>query len=114
MNRLKQLREEKDLLQSDIGKLLGVTSNAVGYYENEKRDIPTEYIVKLAEFFGVTTDYILGKSDIRNPKEVEIDTDKLYIGLSTNDYENITDKQKEQITELARLILKDNLKNKDK
>lgn len=69
MNRLKLLREEKKLLQIDIGKTLGVTSNAIGYYENEKRDIPTEYVIKLAEYFNVTTDYLLGKSDIRNPED---------------------------------------------
>lgn len=69
MNRLKLLREEKELLQSDIGKILGVTSNAIGYYENGKRDIPTEYVIKLAEYFNVSTDYLLGKSDIRNPEE---------------------------------------------
>lgn len=69
MNRLKMLREEKGLLQSDIGKILGVTSNAVGYYENGKRDIPTEYVIKLAELFNCSIDYILCKSDIRNPEE---------------------------------------------
>lgn len=71
MNRLKILREEKELLQSDIGKILGVTSNAIGYYENGKRDIPTEYVIKLAEYFNVSTDYLLGKSDIRNPEELK-------------------------------------------
>lgn len=114
MNRIKQLRNERNINQDVLAKLLGIEIAGISKLETGRVPLKDEYIVKLAEFFGVTTDYILGKSDIRNPENIEIDTDKLYIGLSTNDYENITDKQKEQITELARLILKDNLKNKDK
>lgn len=113
MNRIKQLRNERNINQDVLAKLLGIEIAGISKLETGRVPLKDEYIVKLAEFFGVTTDYILGKSDIRNPESIEIDTDKLYIGLSTNDYENITDKQKEQITELARLILKDNLKNKD-
>ncbi len=66
MNRIKFLREEKDLNQADIGKLLGITSQAVGLYENGKRDIPTKYIIELAKFFNVTVDYLLCKTDVRN------------------------------------------------
>lgn len=73
MNRLKLLREEKGLFQSDIAKILGVSVAAVGFYENEKRDMSPDTIIKLAEYFGVSTDYLLGKSDIRNPKEIDID-----------------------------------------
>ena len=71
MNRLKFLREEKGLFQSDIAKILGVSIAAVGFYENEKRDMSPDTIIKLAEYFGVTTDYLLGKSDIRNPEEIK-------------------------------------------
>ena len=66
MNRLKFLREEKGLFQSDIAKFLGVSISAVGFYENEKRDMSPDTIVKLANYFGVSTDYLLGKSNNRN------------------------------------------------
>ncbi|MBO4815420.1 MAG: helix-turn-helix domain-containing protein [Clostridia bacterium] len=66
MNRIKILREEKELNQADIGKILGITSQAVGLYENDKRDIPTKYIIELAKFFNVTVDYLLCKTDVRN------------------------------------------------
>lgn len=71
MNRLKFLREEKGLFQSDIARILGVSIAAVGFYENEKRDMSPDTIIKLAEYFGVSTDYLLGKSDIRNPEELK-------------------------------------------
>lgn len=66
MNRLKFLREEKGLFQSDIAKILGVSVAAVGFYENEKRDMSPNTIIKLAEYFDVSTDYLLGRTDIRN------------------------------------------------
>ena len=69
MNRIKDLREEKGLSQSEVGNVIGVTSQGMGLYEREKRDIPTKYLTQLAEFFDVSTDYLLGKSDIRNPIE---------------------------------------------
>lgn len=66
MNRLKFLREEKGLLQEDIGKLLNLSGRAIGNYENGKRDMSPDTIIKLANFFNVSTDYLLGKTDIRN------------------------------------------------
>lgn len=70
MNRLKMLRDEKGLFQNDIAKFLGVSSAAVGFYETEKRDMSPDTIIKLANYFDVSTDYLLGKSDIRNPENI--------------------------------------------
>lgn len=63
MNRLKLLREERGLLQADIGEFLGISSQAVSFYEKEKRDMSPEIILKLANYFNVSTDYLLGKTD---------------------------------------------------
>ena len=56
-----------------MAKILNVTSVAIGNYENEKRDIPTEYLKILAQHFDCSIDYILCKTDIRNHEEVNID-----------------------------------------
>lgn len=66
MNRLKELREERELNQSDIAKKLNISTAAYSYYENEKRDIPTNVLKLLSEFFNCTIDYLLGKTNIRN------------------------------------------------
>lgn len=66
MNRIKILRDERFMSQSELGAILGVTSQAIGLYENGKRDIPTEYVIKLANYFNVTVDYLLGNSDFRS------------------------------------------------
>lgn len=79
MNRLKFLREEKNLTQGDIAKLLNITIAAYSYYENEKRDMTPDTIIKLAEYFDVSTDYLLGKSDIRNPEKMSDISDKIYM-----------------------------------
>ena len=113
MNRIKELRLEKGLLQSDIAKIINKTDRIIGFYESGERDPNTETLSLLADFFNVSIDYLLGKSDIRNPEKMEIDTDKINIGLSAKDYTHITDNQRKQIEEFAKLVLKDNLKNKD-
>lgn len=65
MNRLRFLRNEKGESLEKIAKYLNVTIQTVSNYETEKRDMTPDTIVKLAEYFGVSTDYLLCKSDIR-------------------------------------------------
>ncbi|MBE6708391.1 MAG: helix-turn-helix transcriptional regulator [Ruminococcaceae bacterium] len=61
--RIRDLREDRDLLQKDIAKLLNCSQVCYSRYESGKRDIPTDVLIKLADFYGVTTDYILGRTD---------------------------------------------------
>ena len=73
LNKLKELRIEKGLLQSDIAKIINKSERTVGFYETGERDMNTETLSTLANFFNCSIDYLLGKSDIRNPKEINID-----------------------------------------
>ena len=61
--RIRELREDRDLLQSDIAKFLNCTQVAYSHYELGKRDIPTEVLIKLAIFHDTSADYILGLTD---------------------------------------------------
>ena len=70
MNRIKQLRNEKKINQDVLAKLLGLEIAGISKLETGRVPLKDEYIVKLAEYFGVSTDYLLGKSDIRNPEEL--------------------------------------------
>lgn len=108
MNRLKLLREEKGLNQNDIATLLNISVPAYSYYENEKRDIPTEVLVTLSNYYGVSVDYILGASNSRNG---ELNSNLLKIGLDMKNYTPPTEEQKKQIEEFARYVLKDNKKD---
>ena len=70
-NRIKLLREEKNIKQDELAKILSISPSAVGMYERDEREPNDEITLKLAEYFGVSTDYLLGKSDIRNPEELK-------------------------------------------
>lgn len=72
MNRIKELRNEKGLLQSDVAKYIGKSERIVGFYEKGERDPNTDTLIKLAELFDVSIDYILGKSDCRNTKKINL------------------------------------------
>ena len=65
-NRIKLLREEKKIRQGELAKVLSISPSAVGMYERDEREPNDEITLKLANYFGVSTDYLLGKSDNRN------------------------------------------------
>ncbi|HIU11741.1 MAG TPA: helix-turn-helix transcriptional regulator [Candidatus Onthocola stercorigallinarum] len=67
MNRLKELREDKDLYQKDIADYLKVDQSNYSKYELEKVNIPLDYLKKLAEFYNTSIDYILYLTDERKP-----------------------------------------------
>ncbi len=60
MNRLKDLREDNDLKQEDIAKILNISQTNYSKYELEKINIPVETLKKLALFYNTSLDYILG------------------------------------------------------
>ena len=64
--RIKGLREDKDLTQVDIAKYLNVAQNTYSQYENGKREVPITVLIKLCQYFDVSSDYILGLSDEKN------------------------------------------------
>lgn len=61
--RLKDLREDHDLTQSQISTLLNISQVAYSYYELGKRSIPLELLSKLADFYHTSIDYILYRTD---------------------------------------------------
>lgn len=67
-SRLKQLREDKSLTQEQLGKVLNVKKAAVSKYENENTSPDNATLCKLADFFSVTVDYLLGRTDDPSPR----------------------------------------------
>ena len=67
MNRLKELREDKYIIQNDIAKVLGITQTGYSKYEVETNDIPTDVLKKLAKYYNTSIDYLLYLTDERNP-----------------------------------------------
>ena len=64
--RIRDLREDRDLTQREIGEILSCSQRVYSNYERGELDIPTEYLVKLADYYDVSIDYMLERTD--NPK----------------------------------------------
>ena len=61
--RIRELREDNDLLQKNLAEYLNCSQVAYSRYELGTRDIPTEVLIALSKFYNVSTDYILGLKD---------------------------------------------------
>lgn len=64
--RIRDLREDSDLKQTTVAQMLGMSQTGYSKYETGENDIPTEVLIKLAEFYNTSIDYLLGVTD--NPK----------------------------------------------
>lgn len=65
--RIRDMREDSDLFQKDLADYLNCSQVCYSNYEIGKRDIPTEVLSKLAEFYNTSTDYLLGRTDEKKP-----------------------------------------------
>ena len=59
--RIKDTREDNDLTQKEVAEALGIDFRQYSRYENGKNQIPVNYLIKLADFYHVSTDYLLGR-----------------------------------------------------
>lgn len=66
-NTLKYLRNNRGLSQRELAKVLNVAPSTLAMYELDKREPDYEILKKIADFFEVSTDYLLGRSDVPNP-----------------------------------------------
>jgi len=67
IERLKEIREDKDLYQKNIAELLQITQQQYAKYELGINLIPIDKLSKLADFYNTSIDYLLGKTDMRKP-----------------------------------------------
>ena len=61
--RLRDLREDKDMNQTQIAKILGMSQTGYSKYETGENDIPTSILIKLARFYNTSVDYLLGETN---------------------------------------------------
>lgn len=116
MNRIKEIRQEKNLSQTDIAKALGVTRQAISLYEKGDREPKLETWEKLADFFGVSVPYLQGYVDVKDKDKFFNDKDffNKYVGKNwdkPNARGNITallnEQDKQQFLSLYRIIMED-------
>ncbi len=101
MNRIKSLRKERGWTQKDLGKLLNVQNAAISKYENETVPLTDETIKKLSEIFNVSSDYLLYKTDVRKPQDVDEEFSKLLsdpeLLMAFKDLMNLSEDDKREI-----------------
>ena len=65
--RIRDLREDRDLKQKDVANILNCSQQVYSNYELGQRDIPTEILIRLSQYYNVSVDYLLGLTN--NPKQ---------------------------------------------
>ena len=65
--RIRDLREDRDLTQADLARVLSCTQACYSNYENGRREIPSEVLGLLADFYGVSVDYLMGRTNTKMP-----------------------------------------------
>jgi transcriptional regulator with XRE-family HTH domain len=106
--RIRKERLEKGISQEELGALLNKTKNNISQYETEKRQPDTDTLVKLANYFDCTTDYLLGRVDNRNHyivddnidnNKIELEADRTIFpdGLTHEEVVNILNTLKKQL-----------------
>ena len=104
MNRLKELRSEKGLLQREVAEAIDVSRPTYNHWVNGKGEIDFKNLKKLAEFYNVTIDYILGYEPTDDPQSVYHDAMEIInkLDIKPDKFKNLTDEQ----IELAKQLLK--------
>ncbi|MCD7854005.1 MAG: helix-turn-helix domain-containing protein [Clostridiales bacterium] len=65
--RIRNLREDNDLTQSDMGKYLNISQRAYSYYEGGDRAVPVEILSKIADLYGTSVDYLINRTKVKKP-----------------------------------------------
>lgn len=70
---LKKLRQDNNLTQDELAKKIDTSRSNIANYENDKNMPSIDILEKLSKLFNCTTDYLLGKSDVKNPQQIDLD-----------------------------------------
>jgi len=65
--RIRNMREDNDLTQAYMGKILNISQRTYSYYENDERAMPIEILSKLADFYNTSVDYLIDRTDVKQP-----------------------------------------------
>lgn len=65
--RIRNLREDLDMTQTEIATMLNISQRTYSRYENDERALPIEILSKLADFHETSVDYLIGRTDVKKP-----------------------------------------------
>ena len=106
-NKLKKLRENKQLLQKDLGEILGVSASTIGMYEQGRREPDNTILKKISKYFKVSIDYLLDNETLNNSKQKELEEkETLKKALIKNGYmkkdEDLSDEELKKLIEFVK------------
>lgn len=119
--RLVQLRKEKGIYQADLANALNIEQGAISHWEKGRRTPDKDMLILLADYFDVTVDYLLGRSDNKNPSNglhtktitdedgysIEIKTEVPFSELSKDKQQDLIDTAMEKLFEVKKEIKED-------
>lgn len=109
MNRIKNLRETSNETQEELGKILNVSKATISKYENGTVEMSNDTLIKLANHFNVSTDYLLGRTDIP-----DMLNEPIQIAASMKDGLDISDMDEDEkkfINDFVKMVRKKNNNN---
>lgn len=101
MNRLGELRNQKGYSQQKLSSILNVSRSTVAMWETEKAEPNSEMLVKLANIFDVSVDYMLGRTDEPRPLSLDEQMEGIEFALY-GEVKDLTDEQKQEILDYVR------------
>lgn len=105
--KLKELRLEKKINQSELGEKIGISPSTVGMYERDQRFPDKDILGKIADYFEVSVDYLLGRTDERNLNKEKPKLDpsiKTIAAHRVNPYEDISEEGINKINEYIEMV----------
>ena len=107
-DKIKTLRTSNNMLQQDLANALSVSKSTVAMWETNKRIPDTSTLIKIAEYFDVTVDYLLGKDNISNTgkKEDPVEADQDLVILNRN-AKKLSPENRKKLLDMAKVMFKE-------
>ena len=102
MNRIKELRKKENLNQTNLAHRIGVSQSALSYWERGDYEPDNDTLIKLADIFNVTIDYLLGRTDNPSPERDPTLDDFTY--AMNNESKGLTKAEKEMLLDMAQIL----------
>lgn len=104
--RLKELRKQKKITQTDFANYFNIATGTIGMWETGKREPDSEMLLRIADYFDCTIDYLLGNSDVTNTDDITFDDFTFAFYDETKELSEI---DKENLLEMAKIFNKKRL-----
>lgn len=104
MLRIKELRKQQNITQQQLSNYLGITQATLSGWENEKFEIDNNSLMKCADYFNVSVDYLLGRTEEKNTDEKDDITFDDFTFAMYDEAQHLTEEDKQALLQMARLL----------